>query len=253
MLLSLKKGIIYGPVNSRRIGSSLGINVLPTRKKICSLNCVYCQYGWTRIQCQDLRNKNFYPSAGKVLSAVEQTLKTINIKLNSITLSGNGEPSLHPDLKQIIDGIIELRGKYAPDVFTAILTNATQVMDPDIRKAIAMLDLKIMKLDCGSEKMFQHYNRPICPISLDSIIQGLRLMKGIIIQSLFTAGDGGNFNQHEIDQWIERVIQISPKHVQIYTLARGYPAKNIYPLEKEKLLKIKKSLFKANINAEVYF
>jgi wyosine [tRNA(Phe)-imidazoG37] synthetase (radical SAM superfamily) len=253
MLLALKKEIIYGPVQSRRIGSSLGINVLAGAKKVCSLNCVYCQYGWTRVECQELEDNNLYACPEDVLNALEQTLKTGDKKLNCITLSGNGEPGLHPDLEQIVDGMIQLRNRYATEVSTVILSNSTRIMNPDVRKAIAKLDMKIMKLDCGKEKMFRQYNRPLCPTSLDDIVEGLSLIKDVIIQSLFTAGEGGNFKPDHLGEWIKKITYIKPGHVQIYTLDRGYPSKKIYPLEKEELMKIKSLLIKANINAEVYF
>jgi wyosine [tRNA(Phe)-imidazoG37] synthetase (radical SAM superfamily) len=253
MLLSLKNGIIYGPVQSRRIGSSLGINVLKGTKKVCTLNCVYCQYGWTRIKCPELENKDLYACPEDVLNALEQTLKTGDKKLNCITLSGNGEPSLHPDLEQIVNGMIRLKNRYIPDVSTTILSNSTQVMNPGVQKAIAKLDMKIMKLDCGTERMFRQYNRPVCPVTLDAIVEGLTFLKDVTIQSLFTAGEGGNFKPDHLEEWIKKITYIKPIHIQIYTLDRGYPSKNIYPLEKEELMKIKSLLIKENIKAEVYF
>ncbi|MFQ5825374.1 MAG: radical SAM protein, partial [bacterium] len=135
MVLPLQTSIIYGPIKSRRLGNSLGINLLSTEKKICTFNCVYCQYSWTKIHSLKIENKVLLPRVPEVLKAVETALRTIHPKPAYITFSGNGEPTLHPDFTEIVDGVIQLRNRFAPCSNTAILTNSTQAIHGNIRKA----------------------------------------------------------------------------------------------------------------------
>lgn len=252
MLLPLQTGIIYGPVNSRRLGRSLGINVLSTKIKICTFNCLYCQYGWTGIHKRELTKENLWPSVAEVLGAVEKALKTINPPPSYITFSGNGEPTLHPNFNEIVEGVIELRNNFSHNSKTAILSNSSLVTDLTIRNAISKLDVKIIKLECGSEEVFRKYNHPCRGINLTDIVSALRLMNDITIQALFTGGPAGNYNLDHLYNWVANLKGISPLLVQLYTLDRNYPSNNIHALEKDDLLVIKKQLEQENINAEVY-
>jgi wyosine [tRNA(Phe)-imidazoG37] synthetase (radical SAM superfamily) len=252
MTLPLKKTIIYGPVNSRRLGSSLGINLLPTQFKLCTFNCLYCQYGWTRVHARTPKREEHWPAAPEILDAVEQALKTILPRPAYLTFSGNGEPSLHPNFAELVDGLIELRNDYLPQSKTAILSNSAAVADPAIRQAISKLDVRIMKLDCGTEYMFHRYNRPCRGVTLKAVVSGLRAMENITIQSLFADGSAGNYKPDNLKAWTKKLKEISPIHVQLYTLDRGYPSNKIYPLTKEKLLAIKSRLEEEKIPAEVY-
>jgi wyosine [tRNA(Phe)-imidazoG37] synthetase (radical SAM superfamily) len=252
MTIRLKNKVIYGPVQSRRLGSSLGINIMSPDKKICNLNCVYCQYGWTNIIPNDIKNNNNFIDTEKILIAVEKALIALIPSPNYITFSGNGEATIHPDFDNIVDGVIELRNKYVPNSKTAILSNSTNVANEQIRKTLSNLDVRIMKLDCGDENLFKIYNRPVVLIELDSIIQGLSKMNDVIIQTLFTAGDHGNSKGKNIEHWIEKLKQISPSYVQIYTLDRGYPSNRIYPVEFEWLYELQNILNELEIKSIAY-
>lgn len=252
MVLPLQNDIVYGPIKSRRLGISSGINVLSTEKKICTFNCVYCQYGWTRIHRSRTTKSDRLPEVTQVLEAVEKALRTIHPKPPYITFSGNGEPTLHPNFAEIVDGVIQLRNRFAPRSHTAILTNSTQAIHGHIRKAIAKLDLKMMKLECGSEDVFQRYNRPCGGVNLKHLVSSLQLMENVTIQALFSTGPAGNYDVEHLDEWIEKIHLISPQHVQLYTLDRRYPCNNICPLKEVELQLIKKRLQKRNISAEVY-
>lgn len=252
MLLPLQSGIIYGPVKSRRLGTSLGINLLSTKRKICTFNCVYCQYGWTQFRERTLEKKKLLPGVREVLEATEKALKEIHPKPAYITFSGNGEPTLHPHFDELADGVVQLRNRFSPKSKTAILTNSTNANQSRVRKALSKLDLCIMKLDCGNEAVFKRYNRPRRRIRLKDIVVSLQLMEATTIQALFSGGSEGNYNPACLDEWIEKILLISPRHVQLYTLDRFYPSKNIRPLSKDELLFIKKRLKAGNIHAEVY-
>lgn len=252
MTIPLQRGIIYGPVNSRRLGRSLGINLLPVRLKICTFNCVYCQYGWTRVHDQKLGDEGLWPSMETIVEAVRQALQTVHPPPAYLTFSGNGEPSLHPAFVQMVEEVIHLRNLYAASARTAILSNSTTIFNKSIREAIARLDVPIMKLDCGDEKCFQVYNRPSQGITLAAIVQGLSEMKNVTIQSLFSEGAEGNFYPENLTAWIEQLKKISPRQVQIYTLDRGYPSDQIFPVTKDKLLELANRLEQENIKAEVF-
>lgn len=252
MTIPLQRGIIYGPVNSRRLGRSLGINLLPLSLKICTFNCVYCQYGWTRVHDQKLADEDLWPKMKTIVETIKQALQTLQPGPAYLTFSGNGEPSLHPVFVQLVAEVIHLRNLYAASARTAILSNSTTIFNKSIREAIARLDVPIMKLDCGDEKCFQVYNRPSQGITLAAMVQGLSKMKNVTIQSLFSEGAEGNFYPENISSWIDQLKKISPRQVQIYTLDRGYPSDQIFPVTREKLIELGDRLRQEKINAEVF-
>ncbi len=250
-MIQLQRNIVYGPVNSRRLGVSLGLNILPTKMKVCSFDCLYCQYGWTD-DFDDKRLSKILPSREVVLEALEKQLKEMNYEPDYITFSGNGEATLHPDFVRITDGVIELRDRFTPNSRTAILSNSTQIFRPEIRETLEKLDSRIMKLDAGYDEMFRHYNRPAKYVYLDVITDTLAHMKDITIQTLFTSGPMGNHTEKNINAWMERIKKIKPVFVQLYSLDRGYPSEEISYVDREELEKIKELLGRENIKSEVY-
>jgi wyosine [tRNA(Phe)-imidazoG37] synthetase (radical SAM superfamily) len=249
MLLELQRHIIYGPVNSRRLGRSLGINILPLKKKVCTFNCVYCQYGWTK--SDDLQDPQWF-TPQQVLQAIEEGLAQCSPLPDYLTFSGNGEATMHSDFPEVVDGLIEIRNRISPNTKLAILSNSTLINDAKIRKAIDKIEYKIMKLDAGTTEIYNRINRPCVPISLEEIVAGLKSMKDIIIQTMWVAGSEGNYTPEHIPLWLEKVKSISPNCVQIYSLDRGYPSRNIEKVNRESLLEIKDMVIKEGIKAEVY-
>jgi wyosine [tRNA(Phe)-imidazoG37] synthetase (radical SAM superfamily) len=222
--LSLQTGIVYGPVESRRLGLSLGINLLPTSYKLCSFNCVYCQYGWTKkaalASTQELAD---LPGLDAITTAIEAALEQISgagKTVDSITICGNGEPTLYPDLRAVIEIAKRQRDRYQPQARLAILSNSSTVADPVVREALNLLDLKIMKFDAGSEEIFQQLNHPRAPIYMGDIVTGLKELKNIILQSLFVQGRVTNADPDSVDLWAEKVREIRPLSMQVYTLER---------------------------------
>jgi len=249
MLLDLQATIIYGPIQSRRIGSSLGINLLPVNEKVCSFDCLYCQYGWT--DYSRVKTASF-PEPAKVSEALRTALGNLPVMPRYITFSGNGEPTLHPDFGEIVDEVIRIRDECAPGSGTAILSNSSTVSRPEIREALSKLDLRIMKLDAGHPDTFKGYSRPAPGISIEEITRGLAALDGVTIQSLFTKGKGGNFSEPNLTEWIARLKKISPLTVQIYTLDRGYPSGTIERLTPEELEQIRSRLEKEGIPARAF-
>ncbi len=233
MILELQKKLTYGPIQSRRLGASLGINLFPGSIKRCSFDCVYCQFGWTEKRVLRLNRKNSpLPSPSGVEETVRSTLKNLPIFPAYLTFSGNGEPTLHPDFPEIVERIVSIKKELGDNIRTAVLSNSSRVMETDIRDALAMLDCRIMKLDCGTEDVFRHYNRPARNLALDSITEGLiDLTKEapVTIQALFACGKEGNMDDEHASAWIERLRRIKPVEVQLYTLDRGYPANELHP------------------------
>lgn len=248
----MKQHIVYGPVLSRRLGVSLGINLLPLNKKICSLDCLYCECGWTQIHTNISSGIDGFPKVSDVRESLINKLLNNRINIDHLTFAGNGEPTLHPDFRSIVDEIIKIRDKYLPETKIAILSNSTTLNSKEIRDSISKLDVPIMKLDAGNEETFIKYNRPANNIKFSEIISGLLQLNNIIIQSLFTGGEKGNFNEKNISDWIEILLQIKPNYVQIYSLDRNYPSDEILPLDKHNLIKIQTEFKKYNIKAEVF-
>jgi wyosine [tRNA(Phe)-imidazoG37] synthetase (radical SAM superfamily) len=250
-MIQLQRNIVYGPVHSRRLGISLGLNILPTKKKICSFDCLYCQYGWTE-EFDDDTLRQVLPSREEIRVALENYLKGMDYEPDYITFSGNGEATLHPDFSAIADDVNKLRDKYTPHAKTTILSNSTQVFKPEVREALAKLDEIIMKLDAGDEETFRHYNRPRKYVNLETITNELSKMSKVTIQTLFTLGNAGNYNDTNLYTWLERIKKINPDFVQLYSLDRSYPSESIEPVSKEQLEKIKLLLEKENIKSGVY-
>ena len=192
-LLGLQKGIIYGPILSRRLGRSLGINLLPVNKKLCSFNCVYCQYGFTDILVTSPA-RELFPTVDQVISAIETYLKKPH-SIDYLTFSGNGEPTLYPDFGEIVKETVKLRNRYRPNAKLAILSNASMVSRYEIRQALTQIDKPILKLDAGDANTFKQINDPASDVSFEDIVEGMKLVDRIIIQTALFKGELGNISK----------------------------------------------------------
>ncbi len=249
MLLSPKPGIIYGPVASRRLGSSLGINLLPRGQKACTFDCAYCQYGWTpRLPSA----ADAFPTVDVVLAAVEETLRSNTAPFAFLTFSGHGEPTTHPRFLSIVEGVRVLRDRYRPTAKIAVLSNSTRLTQPSVREALDLVDARIMKLDAGTEAMFQRYCRPLEPVALDDIVGGLASLRDVTLQALFAAGPGGNADPAHVAAWAGKVVAIRPIDVQIHTLDRSWPSAEIAPLDALALHAMAQRLRESGCAATVY-
>lgn len=220
-VLQLQSGIIYGPIHSRRLGRSLGVNLLPTDRKLCSFDCVYCHYGPTAVKTLSPEEKLF-PGMNQVLPAVERALQE-HRDIDYLTFSGNGEPTLHPDFPAIAATVRRLRDALRPDVKLAILSNSTTVHLPHIRRALCLFDAPIMKLDAGDKKTLARINRPAPGVELEQIIQGLKEIPSVIIQTVLVDGKVTNTRGEPFETWLSALVEIKPARVQIYSTDRPVP------------------------------
>jgi wyosine [tRNA(Phe)-imidazoG37] synthetase (radical SAM superfamily) len=252
MLLSPQSGITYGPVRSRRLGRSLGVNILPAGRKICNFDCRYCQYGWTDRAFLKAMTAEDYPSVPDVLDAVSATLAALSEPPHYITFSGNGEPTLHPHFGAIVEGVSDARDRLAPAARTAILSNSSRVGISEVREALARLDVRIMKLDAGSEACFRRYNRPVDGLKLETVVEGLKALPDVTLQTLLTGGAAGNLADAEIEAWLGRVVGIRPRTVQLYTLDREAPDRDLVPATPAELSAVRAGVEERGIRAEVF-
>jgi wyosine [tRNA(Phe)-imidazoG37] synthetase (radical SAM superfamily) len=250
--------IVFGPVKSRRLGVSLGINLLPTHKKVCNFNCIYCECGWN----EDLSNqKIILPTRIELKTELERKLielKENKIAIDSITFAGNGEPSIHPDFSEIVDDIILMRNKYVPNAKTTLLSNAGLLNDEKVMQSILKLDNNILKLDCGTDRMFHLINRCSESIKISDVVENLKRFKGkLIIQTLFLRGKYlneliDNTTEEEINLWMKYIEQINPEYVMIYPIERETPAQGLEKISKTELDIIAGKLKLIGIESKVY-
>jgi wyosine [tRNA(Phe)-imidazoG37] synthetase (radical SAM superfamily) len=238
MLLSLHRGIIYGPVNSRRLGPSLGINLMPGDYKLCSFNCVYCHYGWTKKHTLNfLESSQDLPAVTEVLHAVEGAAAS-PLAFDFFTFSGNGEPTLHPNFPQVVDEVVRIRDRYRPAAKVALLSNSTGLFHEEVRACVSKIDLPVFKLDAGSEETFQAINRPAPGIHLARIVDLLASLEDICIQTVLVEGKPSNVGDDELKAYFQHIRRIKPREVHIYSIDRPVPKAEIVLVSPERLAEI---------------
>ncbi len=251
--------LVFGPIKSRRLGNSLGVNLLPGDNKICTFNCVYCECGWGE---NPLGINSDFNDTNLVLKALEaklQELKNKKFPLNSITFAGNGEPTLHPDFSFIVERVLELRDDYFPESITTCLSNSTTLKNDTIRKALMKLDNPWMKLDAGSQEMFSLINQDFQNLKLDDIVEHLQMMKGkLSIQTLFLRGSHqgktiDNTSKKEFNLWLSHLHKIKPQKVIIYPIDRATPLLGLEKIESDEMKSIAAQIQNAGFETEVYY
>jgi len=232
--------IIFGPVYSRRLGQSLGLNLLPKNSKICTFNCVYCECGWTD------STEGGFVATDDFEQALEQKLLDMrgkNETADALTFAGNGEPTIHPYFGEITRITIRLRDKYMPQADIAVLSNSTTLDNPDVFEALKSVEKNIMKLDAGTEETFRLINQPLSDISLEQIVSNLQKFEGkLIIQTLLLKGNKGsisidNTTEQELKQLGKHLQKIRPKELMLYSIARGTPLESLTQIPHEELQK----------------
>ena len=249
--------IIFGPVQSRRLGSSLGINLLPLQTKFCNFNCLYCECGWT---CDNETASTQIPPRGEVQRLLELKLTDMAAEgqlPDTITFAGNGEPTLHPNFSEIIQDTIQLRNSIAPRAMIAVLSNATTVYQPRIREALLSIGRPILKLDTAIESTYRLLNQPLSKRSVGQIIEDLRKFeKPVILQTLFLRGSYrdqfmDNTTEAELEALIKAYHLIGPESIMIYTFARDTPLDSLDKIDAGTLNSIAGRLKKEGFVAEV--
>lgn len=251
----LWKSIAYGPVFSRRLGYSLGLNILPAGRKVCNFNCVYCECG-----LNDPTGKKVpLPTVQEFTRELEERLREMKRegrRIDTLTFAGNGEPTLHPHFKRIIETALRLRDDYYPQAAVAVLSDAATLHHEHVLEALLMVDKPIMKIDAGSEEMFRKIAQPVTNITLAEIVERMTAFDGkLIIQSLFFRGNAGgveidNTTSDEISGMIEHYRNASPELIMVYCIDREPPFPGLEKLPEKELIRIADTIRKAGFDVE---
>ena len=250
----LREEVVFGPIKSRRLGWSLGINLLPTKGKICNFDCIYCECGWNA----DGRDDTKLPSAAEVRSALEAKLADILLEgtqVDSITFSGDGEPTLNPDFARIIDDTIALRDIYCPQAKVSVLTNATKLLSDTVFGALRKVDAPILKLDAPTDERARKINGALPSFRVDDVVKGMKRFEGdFILQTMFLKSDDfDSLEPQMLAQWMDIVREIRPRLIMAYTIARPTPQSGISAYSAAQIREALKPLedegFKIQINA----
>lgn len=220
----LREDVVFGPIKSRRLGNSLGINLLPEKGKLCNFDCIYCECGWNK----DGRDDNKLPTAADVKKALEAKLQAIlaeGTPIDSITFSGDGEPTLNPEFPQIIDDTIELRDRYFPKAVTSVLSNATRAHIPEVFNALCKVNNPIMKIDAPSDDLVARINQPAPGYSLSRVIEALKKFNGnFVLQTMFLRSrDFDSSSEEVLKGWMSIVRELRPREIMVYTIDRPTP------------------------------
>jgi wyosine [tRNA(Phe)-imidazoG37] synthetase (radical SAM superfamily) len=256
MPMPLEKRIVYGPVRSRRLGRSLGINLLPRGMKVCNMNCAYCQYGWTRGAARYRGQGTGWPTAQAVATAVTGRLTRAaeaNELIDRITVAGHGEPTLHPDFEDVTARLREVRDRLAPGIPIAILSNSTTAGWNDVRRGLALYDERYMKLDAGDPFTYARING--IAASVTKIVDWLQQLPPICIQSMFVteaAHQIDNSTDGPVMEWVKAVESVRATAVHIYTLDRGPALESLKPVSRRRLKEIAERVRASGIPAQVF-
>ncbi len=249
--------IIFGPVHSRRLGVSLGVNLLPINKKICTYDCIYCECGFNGDHATAIPQM---PKRDQVSRELEEVLRDMQLQgkaPNVITFAGNGEPTIHKDFAAIIDDTIALRNKYFPDARIAVLSNASMTHKPSVFEALKKVDDNILKLDSGLEETIRLLDRPLGAFTLSGLVDNLRKFKGqLIIQTMFVRGlyngkEVDNTINEDVQAWLKLLSEIGPKSVMIYTIERDTPVEGLVKVPLQVLKQIAQRVEEMGIPTQV--
>ncbi len=250
-------GPVFGPVKSRRLGKSLGVNLLPTDGKLCSFDCIYCECGLN----EERRPKSRMPTREEVREALEKRLRQMrdeNDLPEALTYSGNGEPTSHPDFLGIVRDTRALRDAYCPQAKVCLLTNATHLDRDDVYKAVQLIDRPCLKLDTVDPDYIAFVDRPNAHYGVRKVIERMKSFNGAcIIQTMFMQGsfEGrsvDNTTEEYVGPWLEALAEIRPEGVDIYTLARDTPVLGLRKVPPETLEKIAARVSALGISAHWY-
>ena len=239
---------IFGPVRSRRLGTSLGINLLPADGKCCSFDCIYCECGFNK----DHRPTLPLPTREEVAAKLEDKLRQMVADgqlPDVLTFAGNGEPTCHPHFAEIIDDTIRLRDQYCPQAKVSVLSNSTMIHRQTVHDALMRVDNNILKLDTVDPTYINMVDRPVGTYDVNAVIEGMKAFHGhLIIQTMFMGGSGvDNTGEAYVAPWLETVKAIAPQQVMIYTIDRETPAQGLLKATPEQLDAIRDRVIAAGI------
>ena len=244
MATSLFSDVIFGPIRSRRLGLSLGVNLLPTEAKLCNFDCIYCECGWNSDHCGS-RRFNDREVVRELLAAQLRKMADEGTPPDVITFAGNGEPTMHPEFEAIIDDTIALRDELCPSARVSVLSNATMISRESVRRALERVDNNILKLDSAFDATVQLMNKPQqATYTVERTVSEMERFEGrMILQTMFLRGRVGeqpidNTTEHEVEAWLEIVARIRPQRVMVYTIDRDTPLDTLEKISVEELRRI---------------
>ena len=232
----MREETVFGPIHSRRLGRSLGINLLPTQGKICNFDCIYCECGWNR----DGRGDTVLPTAAKVRSDLENKLTELMLEgtpIDSITFSGDGEPTLNPEFPRIIEDTLFLRDAYFPSAKVSVLSNATRIHIPEIFHALRKVDNPILKIDAPTDGLVARINQPAPGYELARVVEALEQFEGdFVLQTMFLRSKDFDSSAKEVlDGWMDIVRHLKPRLLMVYTIDRPTPEQGLEAFSAEQM------------------
>ena len=247
----LREETVFGPIRSRRLGNSLGINLLPTKGKICNFDCIYCECGWNA----DGRDDTVLPAAAQVRSALEDKLCALMLDgtpVDSITFSGDGEPTLNPEFPRIIDDTLRLRDAFYPSAKVSVLSNATRVHVPEVFEALRKVDNPIMKIDAPTDELAALINRPAPGYSVARVVEALKRFEGdFVLQTMFLRSqDFDSASPEVLGGWMEIVRTLRPRLVQVYSIDRPTPMEGLQKYTVEQMRELVAPLLAEGYNIQ---
>ena len=244
MATSLFSEVIFGPIRSRRLGLSLGVNLLPTEAKLCNFDCIYCECGWNSDHCGS-RRFNDRTTVRDMLAAQLRKMAADGTPPDVITFAGNGEPTMHPEFEAIIDDTIALRDELCPSARVSVLSNATMIGRESVRRALERVDNNILKLDSAFDATVQLMNKPQqASYTVERTVSEMERFEGrMILQTMFLRGRVGeqpidNTTEREVEAWLKIVERIRPQRVMVYTIDRDTPLETLEKVPVEDLRRI---------------
>ena len=244
--------IVFGPIFSRRLGSSLGVNILPSKGKLCNFDCVYCECGWNK----DGVAERTFPTLAQVEAALEERMSKAReegVAVDSITFSGNGEPTMHPQFPEIIDVTLRMRDKYYPEAKVSVLSNAFLACREAVADALAKVDNPILKIDASSDELIAKINKPCGPYHLVKVVESLRRFDGnFILQTMFLKSpDFDTAEPKSLAAWHDIVRELRPRQVMVYTIDRETPDKSLAKYTVEEMAEFVKPLVEEGYDVQI--
>lgn len=247
----LREEIVFGPIYSRRLGQSLGINLLPTKGKLCNFDCVYCECGWNA----DGRGDSDIATNAELSVALRAKLQeclATGTPIDSITFSGDGEPTLNPEFAEIIDTTLALRDEFYPGALVSVLTNATMIGRVEVREALKRVDKAILKLDATTDEMASKINGPQGAYHIGQQISRMRLFEGdFVLQTMMLKGP--DFDSADmVEDWMNIVRDLRPREVMVYTISRPVPAEGLSKYTEAEMRAMVQPLIDEGFNINIY-
>jgi len=248
----LREETVFGPIHSRRLGNSLGVNLLPRNGKVCNFDCIYCECGWNR----DGVGGEALPTAAQVRGALEDKLAALLLdgtSIDSITFSGDGEPTLNPEFPRIIDDTLALRDSYCPGAKVSVLSNATRVHIPEVFYALSRVDNPIMKIDAPTNELVRLINNPAPGYDVASVVEALKRFKGdFCLQTMFLRSPAFRSDAPDVlDGWKAIVRELRPRQIMVYTIDRPTPQSGLEKFTPQQMSDAVGDLIKEGFNIQI--